>query len=94
MNRRQLVEKISERFETTKINANDMLTTFIAIIEDSLLDWQEVNIHWFGSFKVSRRKSRLWYNPQTKQRMNIDSYVTCWFKPWKPLKEKLTKKFN
>jgi len=38
MNRRQLVEKIAERFETTKVNADDMLTTFIAVIEDSLLD--------------------------------------------------------
>lgn len=94
MNRRQLVEKIAERFETTKVNANDMLTTFIWVIEDSLLDWQEVNIHWFGSFRVSKRKARLGFNPKTRERMNIDSYTTAAFKPGKPLKEKLSKKFN
>lgn len=94
MNRRQLVERIAEWFDTTKVNANEMLTTFISIIEKSLLDWQEVNIHWFGKFYISNRKWRLGFNPRTKERMNINSYSTASFKVWRLLKQKLNKKFN
>lgn len=94
MNRRQLVEKISDKFDTTKMNASSMLDTFIAVIEESLLEWQEVNIHWFGKFYISNRKARNGYNPQTKQAMTIQWYTTVWFKPWKPLRLTITKKFK
>jgi nucleoid DNA-binding protein len=37
MNKRQFVDKLSQAFETSKVNAEAMLETFITTIETSLL---------------------------------------------------------
>lgn len=94
MNRRQFIEKLAKSFWTKKITASNILDTFIKTIEDSLLSWQEVNFHGFGKFSISQRSRRKWYNPKTKEAMQINSYTTVVFKPWKPLKTKLRNKFN
>jgi DNA-binding protein HU-beta len=94
MNRRHLVEKVSTAFNTTQVNAKDILDIFVWIIEDSLLSWEEVNIQWFGSFKILRRKSKKGFNPKTREAIVNPAYSTPVFKAWLPLKRKIRAKFN
>lgn len=94
MNKRQFVDKLSQAFDTSKVNAEAMLETFIATIESSLLNWEEVNIPWFGKFEVRSRKSKPWFNPRTKETITINAYCTPVFKAGKPLKDKVRAKFN
>lgn len=94
MNKKQLVNEVSNAFGTTYKDADKILTTFISIIERSLLSWQEINIHWFGKFYLSKRKERESLNPRTWERIKVASFTTPAFKAWKVLKDIIKDKFD
>lgn len=94
MNRRQLIVELATAFHTSQANAWDMLDTFVSVIEKWLLEWQEVNLYWFGSFSVATRASKKWINPRTMESITVPWYSTPRFKASKNLKTKIRNKFN
>ena len=93
MNKRQLKEKLAIAFGTTKENADNMLKTFVGVIEESLISGQDVSIPWFGKFSIAKRAEKNGYNPHTKESMTIPAYSTPVFKPWIGFKDKIKNKF-
>lgn len=94
MNKRQLVTELAKSFGVNQSEATSLLDAFVSVIEKMLLEWQEVNIHWFGKFQIIKRSARKWVNPQTKAPIDIAAYSTPTFKAWKPFKDKIKNKFN
>jgi len=94
MNKRQFVSKLAKNFEVNNKEADALLDVFISTIIDSLLEWQEVNLHWFGKFSIIRRSAKKGFNPKTREPMQIAAYSTPTFKAWEPLKNAIKNKFN
>lgn len=94
MKRKQLILAIAKWFNTSQVNASEMLDTFVSIIEEWLLSWQSIIFRNFGSFNLSKRSAKRWINPQTKEYINVPWYTTIRFKASNLLKDKIKYKFD
>ena len=94
MNKRQFATKVAHRFNTSIVNAQSMVDNFLWVITESLLEWQEVNLDWFGKFSIASRVEKKWINPRTKESITIAWYSTPRFKASSILKNKIKDKFN
>ena len=63
------------------------LSSMIDVITSELKAGKEVNVTWFGAFKVSERKERNWVNPRTLAKIKIPKMKTPVFRAGKTLKE-------
>ncbi|EKE28161.1 MAG: hypothetical protein ACD_3C00086G0005 [uncultured bacterium (gcode 4)] len=59
----------------------------ISLISSELKKGEEINITWFGVFKVSNRAARNGINPKTKEAIKIPASKSPAFKAWKTFKE-------
>jgi len=64
-----------------------VLSSMIDTITSELKAWNEVNITWFWSFKISLRKARNWIDPRTKAAIKIPAMNSAVFRVWKTLKD-------
>ncbi len=91
MNKATLVEKVAQNMDGTKKKAEEAVDAIFDTLEESLSSGNEVRLVGFGSFSVSKRKSRTGRNPQTGELMTIPANYTVKFKPGKELKDKIQK---
>lgn len=61
----------------------------IGLISSELKKGEEVNITWFGAFKVSNRAERNGINPKTKEAIKIAASKSPAFKAGKTFKESI-----
>lgn len=73
MNKKELVEKISQSADITKAAAETVLNSFMTSVEDALKKDEKVVLVGFGTFSVSKRAARKGRNPQTGKELNIPS---------------------
>lgn len=71
MNKTELIEKIADRANVSKREAQDYFEAFTDVVEDALKSGEQIQITGFGKFYVQEREAREGINPQTKQKMNI-----------------------
>jgi DNA-binding protein HU-beta len=86
MNRTDLVASMAASSGWTKAASDRALRALLASIKTSLKRGQTVTLVGFGTFSVSRRKSRRGKNPRTGQPMVVAAGRTPRFKPSKELK--------
>jgi DNA-binding protein HU-beta len=67
MNKGDLVDKISEDINITKIQANAVIDSLIGIVSKSLRAGEPVKLVGFGTFLITKRKARKARNPKTNE---------------------------
>lgn len=88
-NKSDLIEKIAEKGDFTKKNAQKALNACLDAIQENLANGENLRIAGFGTFKVSERKERKGRNPQTGEEMTIPASSTVKFNPGKSLKDQV-----
>ncbi len=87
MNKGDLINKIAEDANLTKVQASDALNTVLSTVSDTLKDGKKVTLVGFGTFSVNERKARVGRNPQTGAEIQIAAKNVVKFKPGKELAE-------
>jgi integration host factor subunit beta len=86
-----LINKISNRMEIPKHEAEEGVNLFFQTIKDAILQGEEIEIRGFGSFRFRRRTSRSGRNPRTGEPVRVPPKKVLYFKPSKLLKELINK---
>jgi DNA-binding protein HU-beta len=87
MNKSELVAKIAEGADITKVSAGRALDSLIAAITEELSNDGEVALVGFGTYKVNDRAARTGRNPQTGAAIQIAAAKVPAFKAGKALKD-------
>lgn len=87
MNKKELVDAVSEKRNLTKKDAEILVNTVFDTMVDRMLDGEKVLISGFGTFKVNNRQERKGVSPKTKETIIIPASRTVSFKPSNRLKD-------
>lgn len=88
MNKKDLIDAISEDVGCTKVDAKAMIESFVDNVTDSLTDGERVVLVGFGVFDVKHRKARVARNPQKpSETIKVPARDVPVFRPGKDLKE-------
>ena len=87
MNKKELVDVVSEKRNLTKKDAEILVNTVFDTMVDTMLDGEKVIISGFGTFKVNNRHERKGVSPKTKEIITIPASRTVSFKPSNRLKD-------
>ena len=90
--REDIAESLHVDFGLTKKDCIVFVNDIIDIIIEGLQDKGYVKIHNFGSFKVTRKKSRIGRNPKTMEEVMIRERNVIKFKPSKIILDFINKK--
>ncbi|HEY9657194.1 MAG TPA: HU family DNA-binding protein [Allocoleopsis sp.] len=90
MNKGELVDAIAEKAQTTKKEADAVLTAAIEAIMEAVANGDKVTLVGFGSFEPRKRSAREGRNPQTGKSIQIPETVVPAFSAGKLFKEKIT----
>lgn len=86
MTKAELVAKIAEDAELTKVQAEKALNSFIAATTAALKAGDKVSLVGFGTFSAATRAARTGRNPQTGKEIKIPAKTSGKFSPGKELK--------
>lgn len=89
MNKAQLVEKLSKKTKTTKVQSEEILDAALEIIQRTVAKGDEVKLVGFGTFSGFLRKGRKGRNPKTGAPVEIPGLRMPRFKPGKDFKTTL-----
>lgn len=87
MNKTELIAKIAENADLTKVEAARALKSFEAAVMESIQNGDKISIVGFGSFETATRAARTGRNPQTGKEIHIAAATVPKFKPGKTLRE-------
>ena len=87
MNKKELVDCISNSAEITKAAAEKVLDCFMVSVEEALKSDDKVVLIGFGTFSVSKREARQGRNPQTGKTIDIPAKNVAKFKAGSKLSE-------
>lgn len=91
INRKDIIDEVSERAHISKKDSENAIREFIEVIQEALIEGKEVNITNFGTFSPMIKKSRDGTDPKSHQRITIKETKTVSFKLAKQLKEEFNK---
>lgn len=89
MNKKELIEKMAEKADLKKNEAEKALKAFEESVVDSLKKDDKVTLVGFGTFATSERKARKGRNPQTGEEINIPAKKAPKFVPGKLFKDSI-----
>ena len=87
MNRKELVQKISDQLGMKKCETDEFVVEALSTIKQSLIDGERVQLVGFGTFEVHRWAARRYRNPQTMEYVTNEARNLPIFKPGKAFKE-------
>jgi len=87
MTKTELIEKISSQSGLSKADSGRALDAAIDSVKGALKKGQKVTLVGFGTFYVSKRKSRKGRNPRTGQEIKIPAMKVPKFTAGKMLKD-------
>ena len=86
MNKTELIAKVAEKTELTKVDSKKAVDAAFAAITEELVAKGKVQIIGFGTFETRERAERTGRNPQTKETIKIKASTVPAFKAGKQLK--------
>lgn len=89
MNKGELVDKVAEKAQVTKKEADAVITATIDSIMEAVSSGEKVTLVGFGSFEPRERKAREGRNPKTGDKMEIPATTVPAFSAGKLFKEKV-----
>ncbi|MQN02194.1 MAG: HU family DNA-binding protein [Lachnospiraceae bacterium] len=87
MNKTELVAEIAEKADTSKKEAELVLSAFTDVVTEQLKKGEKIQLVGFGTFEVTERSARTGRNPQTGEEMQIPASKAPKFKAGKALKD-------
>jgi DNA-binding protein HU-beta len=73
MNKKQLAAKVGRKLKMTKTQTEKIIDTILETITEVLVKGEKIRLVGFGNFVVRTRKGRIGRNPQTGDKIKIDS---------------------
>ncbi len=92
MNKGELVDKVAEKADVTKKQADAVITAAVEAIMETVSSGDKVTLVGFGSFERRDRKEREGRNPKTGETMVIPATKVPAFSAGKQFKEMVAKK--
>ncbi len=89
MNKKELVDQVSENTGYHKKEIKEILEGTLDAISDALANGERVQLVGFGTFEVSKRAAREGRNPQTGKKIKIAARKVPKFRPGKALKDQV-----
>lgn len=86
MNRKELVDALAAKTESTKADAERNIAALIDIISATLKKGDSLTLVGFGTFEVRKRAARTGRNPKTGEELKIKASKVPAFKPGATLK--------
>jgi integration host factor subunit beta len=86
MTKAELVEKVANRIELSKKDAEVVINAIIQSISDSLAGGEKVEIRGFGSFRIRDRNARTARNPKSGEWLEVPAKKVPFFKAGNDLK--------
>jgi DNA-binding protein HU-beta len=86
MNRKELVDALSAKTDSTKADAERNIAALIEIITATLKKGDSISLVGFGSFEVRKRAARTGRNPKTGAELKIKASKVPAFKAGASLK--------
>jgi DNA-binding protein HU-beta len=90
MNKGELVDKVAEKANVSKKQADAILTAAIDSIMEAVLEGNKVTLVGFGSFEPRQRQEREGRNPKTGEVMTIPASKVPAFSAGKLFKDKVS----
>ena len=88
MNKSELLSKIAEKSNLTKVESERALNAFLETVEETLSKGEKVQLVGFGTFESRERKAREGRKPRNPEEViKIPASVAPVFKAGKSLKE-------
>lgn len=87
MNKGELVDAIAAKAETSKKDADAILTATVEVIMEAVANGEKVTFVGFGTFEPRTRAAREGRNPQTGKSIQIPETTVPAFSPGKQFKE-------
>jgi DNA-binding protein HU-beta len=87
VNRSQLVTALSERIETTRREADEVLTSIVDLITATVAAGEDVAISGFAKFRRVDRPARMGRNPATGETIKIKAKRSAKITPLKQFKD-------
>lgn len=91
MNKQELVDKVAEASDLSKVKAYEAVEAIFDIIKTSLKGGDDVRLVGFGTFTVSDRAATTGRNPRTGEAIKIPASKQPKFKAGKELKDAVNK---
>lgn len=89
MNKGELVDKVAEKAQVTKKQADAVLTSALEAIVEAVAGGDKVTLVGFGSFECRDRKAREGRNPKTGDKMDIPATKVPAFSAGKLFKDRV-----
>lgn len=86
MNRKELIEALAAKTESTKADAERSVSAMIDIISGTLKKGDSLSLVGFGTFEVRKRAARTGRNPKTGEELKIKAAKVPAFKAGATLK--------
>lgn len=80
MNKTELIEKIANSANLSKVDAKKALDATVDAIKAALVEGDKVQLIGFGTFSVNERPAREGINPATKEKITIAAKKVAKFK--------------
>ena len=87
MNKKELIDAISQKSKLTKADSETALNSVICCLTDLLAKGDSIILPGFASISVKNRAARIGRNPATGKPLNIAASKTVGFKVGSKLKE-------
>ena len=89
MNKKELVDIVSQKKDLTKKDAEAALNAFTSVVTDTLVKGDKVPLVGFGTFDISKRAAREGRNPRTGETINVPARTAVTIKAGSKLKDAL-----
>lgn len=86
MNRKELIDALADKTNSTKADADRAIGALLEIISDTLKKGDSLSLVGFGTFEVRKRAARTGRNPKTGEELKIKAAKVPAFKAGATLK--------
>ena len=87
MNRKELIDALASKTDSTKADADRSIAAIIDIVTATLKKGDSISLVGFGSFEVRKRAARTGRNPKTGAELKIKASKVPAFKAGATLKD-------
>lgn len=87
MTKADLVEEVARRSDLSRKEAEEVVTTVLGCLVESISSGEKIEVRGFGSFRLRGRGPRKGRNPKTGELVDVPAKRVAYFRPGKFLKE-------
>ncbi|MBN2036301.1 MAG: integration host factor subunit beta [Chitinispirillaceae bacterium] len=87
--KKDLVEQIAEKTGLTQVDTKIIVECFLDSISQALQQGKNIEIRWFGRFKIKKKQARRARNPRTNQYIEVGAGYKPVFEASKELRKRI-----